>query len=58
MQFGVSPVPEWRREMVERGRLFGVPTFSWLPARTAREVEYWIVCRPADIIPERLTSPG
>ena len=58
LEFGVSPVPESRREMVERGRLFGAPTFSWLPARTTKEVEYWIVCRLADMVPERLERPG
>jgi hypothetical protein len=43
--------------MVERGRLFDVPTFSWLPALATREIEYWIVCLAADIIPERLQRP-
>jgi hypothetical protein len=57
LEFGVSPVPESRREMVERGRLFDVPTFRWLPARTSKQVEYWIVCQPADIIPEGLVRP-
>lgn len=33
MEFGVSPIPESRRRMVERGTLFGVPTYRWLPAR-------------------------
>jgi hypothetical protein len=54
MEFGVSPFPESRREMVDRGRLFGVPTYRWLPARTVLEAEYWIVCRPADAVPEAL----
>ena len=38
VEFGVSPFPESRREMVERGRLFGQPTFRWLPARRTLEV--------------------
>jgi hypothetical protein len=42
MEFGVSPFPESRREMVDRRRLFGVPTYRWLPARGRQEVEYWI----------------
>lgn len=33
MEFGVSPIPESRRRMVERGTLFGVPTYRWLPAQ-------------------------
>ena len=32
MEFGVSPFPETRREMIERGRLFDVPAFRWIPA--------------------------
>ncbi len=40
MEFGVSPVPESRREMIERGSLFGVPGYRWLPARSRAEVEY------------------
>ena len=42
MEFGVSPFPESRREMVDRRRLFDVPTYHWLPARGRQEVEYWI----------------
>jgi len=57
MEFGVSPFPESRRAMIERGRLFDVPAFRWIPARTRVEVEYWIVCRRADRIPERLNRP-
>jgi hypothetical protein len=57
MEFGVSPFPETRREMVERGRLFGLPTFRWIPARQSIEVEYWALLRPADTIPDRLDWP-
>jgi hypothetical protein len=57
MEFGVSPFPETRREMVERGRLFGLPTFRWIPARQSIEVEYWAVLRPAAAIPDRLDWP-
>jgi hypothetical protein len=48
MEFGASPFPESRRETVDRGRLFGVPTFRWLPARTKLQVEYWAVLQPSD----------
>ena len=47
MEFGVSPMPESRRAMIDRGRLFGVPTYRWIPARTRVAVEYWIHCHPA-----------
>jgi hypothetical protein len=57
MEFGVSPFPETRREMIERGRLFGVPTFRWIPAATRVTVEYAIVMRAADTVPETLEWP-
>ena len=57
MEFGVSPFPESRREMIERGRLFNVPTFRWIPAATLVTVEYAIVLRPADSVPETLDWP-
>lgn len=52
LEFGVSPMPETRRQMIERGRLFETPTFRWIPARTRVDVEYCAVLRPADRIPE------
>ena len=58
MEFGVSPFPETRREMIQRGELFGVPGYRWIPARTRVEVDYWIVCRSADRVPEFLEQPA
>lgn len=40
MEFGVSPMPESRRQMMERGALFGERTFGWLPAMSRLEVRY------------------
>jgi len=40
MEFGVSPMPESRREMIDRGSLFGVPGYRWLPARGILTAEY------------------
>jgi hypothetical protein len=57
MEFGVSPFPESRREMIERGRLFDVPTFRWVPAATRVTVEYWATLMPVDAIPETLVPP-
>lgn len=57
MEFGASPLPESRRAMIDRGRLFGVPTYRWLPAKSRIEVEYWAVARSADAIPESLERP-
>ena len=58
MEFGVSPFPETRREMVERGRMFDAPTYKWIPAHGRLEVEYWIVSQLADAIPEAVHWPG
>lgn len=57
MEFGVSPYPETRRAMVDRGRLFDTPTFRWLPAEGTLEATYWIVLQSADAIPDVLEWP-
>jgi hypothetical protein len=57
MEFGVSPMPESRREMIDRGRLFDVPTYRWIPAKSRVEVEYWAVMRDADAVPESIERP-
>jgi hypothetical protein len=57
MEFGVAPFPETRRQMIDRGRLFGVPTYRWIPARRRVEVEYWIILQNAEGVPERLARP-
>jgi len=57
MEFGVSPFPESRRRMIERGRMFDTPTYRWLPARTRVEVEYCAVTRTVHVIPESLEWP-
>ena len=54
MEFGVSPMPETRREMVERGSLFDAPAFRWIAARSRVEAEYRAAVWPADSLPERL----
>jgi hypothetical protein len=58
MEFGVSPFPETRRAMIERGRMFDVPTFRWIPAHTRVEVEYWIVAPHANTLPETVEWPA
>jgi len=58
MEFGVSPFPESRREMIERGQLFDTPTFRWIPAASRVSVEYWIIARSARTIPETLAPPS
>jgi hypothetical protein len=54
MEFGVSPFPDSRRAMIERGPLWGTPTFRWIPARTRVEVNYVAVLAPAPAIPDSI----
>lgn len=57
MEFGVSPFPESRVDMVERGKLFGEQTFRWLPALGSLHAEYWVIARNCDIAPDCLEKP-
>lgn len=57
MEFGVSPFPESRRQMVDRGVLFETPTYRWLPARGRLDTEYCIVCTAAERVPDALEWP-
>jgi hypothetical protein len=58
MEFGVSPMPESRRQMIQRGELFRVPAYRWLPAKSRLEAEYCAVTASADAIPEMLEVAG
>ncbi len=58
MEFGVSPFPESRRETVDRGRLFNIPTYRWLPAKATISTEYWIVVRQTDAPLESVDWPS
>jgi hypothetical protein len=58
MEFGVSPMPETRREMIERGGLFGVPGFRWIPARSKVEVSYCAFAAKSGSIPESVAWDG
>jgi hypothetical protein len=58
LEFGVSPMPETRRAMIDRGQLFGVPTYRWIPARSTVTVEYWAVCQSASAPPSTLAAPA
>jgi len=57
LEFGVSPFPETRRAMVNRGQLFDTPTFRWLPAKSTLETTYWIVLRTQTVAPEDISPP-
>jgi hypothetical protein len=57
MEFGVSPFPEARRAMVDRGRVFDTPGFRWIPAGARLSIEYWCVSKAAEAVPETLDWP-
>ncbi len=58
MEFGVSPMPETRRRMIERGSLFGEKGFRWIPAKTAVRVNYCAFIAQADSVPEDVAWDG
>ncbi len=58
MEFGASPMPETRREMIERRSLFGVPGYRWLPARGRAEVRYAAFARTAERIADVVAWNG
>jgi len=58
MEFGVSPMPETRRQMIERGSLFGERTYRWIPARSRVEVRYRAFVTTAETIPESVEWDG
>ena len=53
-EFGCSPFPETRRAMIDRGQLFGTPTYRWLPARTAVTYKYEAIVTHTRAIPTEL----
>jgi hypothetical protein len=57
LEFGVSPFPESRREMIDRGRLFDVPTYCWIPADSRVSVEYWATVQHTTVVSETLEPP-
>ena len=57
MEFGVSPMPETREAMVQRGTLFGVPTFRRIASGESIAVEYYAVLQRANAIPESVAWP-
>lgn len=56
MEFGVSPIPESRRAMIERGSLFGVPGYRWAPAKTRISAVYKAIVAPCKTV-EDLALP-
>ena len=58
LEFGVSPMVESRRAMVERNRMFDTPTFRWLPARSHAQVKYCAFLRHAVSMPQKVVWDG
>jgi hypothetical protein len=56
-EIGVSPIPETRRARIDRGRMFGVPCYRWIPARSRVKVEYAAFIGTAERVPEELRLP-
>jgi hypothetical protein len=57
MEFGVSPFPESRRQMVDRNTMFGMPTYRWLPAKGRLTADYWALVQACEVIPESIGRP-
>jgi hypothetical protein len=58
MEFGASPMPETRRQMIERNGLFGVPGYRWIPARSRVRVDYCAFITKVQLIPETVSWDG
>ena len=54
MEFGASPLPESRRQMIDRNTLLGVPAYRWLPAKSKLRADYYAFVTAAKSIPETL----
>lgn len=58
MEFGASPMPETRKQMIERGSMFGVPGYRWLPAGGTVSVTYCAFARQAEAIADEVEWQG
>ena len=58
MEFGASPFPETRRQMIQRNGLFGMPGYRWIPAHTRVTVHYCAFVTTAPKIPENAVWDG
>lgn len=58
MEFGVSPMAESRRQMIERGSMFGVPGYRWIPAKSEVRATYCAFITTADAVPENVVWDG
>jgi hypothetical protein len=58
MEFGVSPMPESRRQMIDRGGMFGVPGYRWIPAKSEVRTTYCAFITTSPNIPEEVEWDG
>ncbi len=60
LEFGSTPFPVGRREAFSRGPVFGAPSFSEVPARGRRSVDYvsFLAEVPADLVRVADIHPG
>jgi hypothetical protein len=56
MEFGVSPFPETRRQMIDRGETFGTPGLRWIGGRKRITVDYYAAVAAAGSVPETLSE--
>jgi hypothetical protein len=56
VEFGASPFAEGRRGVVERGSLFGIPAYKWLPAKASISVDYMAFAFQSGEMPDQLMS--
>ncbi|MGH9654447.1 MAG: hypothetical protein ACRD6B_13400 [Bryobacteraceae bacterium] len=52
MEFGVSPFPEPRKQMLERHKLFDTPCYRWIGAKGTLRAHYRAVIAKTSAIPE------
>ncbi|HLJ88860.1 MAG TPA: hypothetical protein VKZ53_18720 [Candidatus Angelobacter sp.] len=58
MEFGASPFPEPRRRMIDRNKMFGVPCYRWIPAKSKVTVSYCAFITKAERIAEDVVWDG
>lgn len=54
MEFGVSPYPEPRRKMIERGSLYDTPCYRWINAKSKLHVKYYAAIVTSSALPDSL----
>ena len=54
MEFGASPFPETRRQMIDRGTMFATPCYRWIEGSGKLRVRYWAAVAPCSSVPQDL----